>query len=293
MVLLHIKKNDESVFLYQIPVATPLSELTPKVSQLYNDRKRLERLVTATQDLLLYGPEKPDNERGYSEEQLEELAQNQGKPSGSRKTVEKNGFTFYEVTCPTGTRVGLAAGDDAIGVVQPTLDAALKLTSKDSVQSGKALEESAVKEAFEHIKAALTIIYPEGLPLWDSSRAAVEDNEELEGTAASKDVLKPNESSLWWAGKELLKEKTLSDYVGKNEKTKIVVKLQKKGQGPPVREAPITEAEQKNMMAYYYRKQEELKKLEENDDDAYINSSWADPKSLKRAFTGVGNNIRF
>ena len=47
------------------------------------------------------------------------------------------------------------------------------------------------------------------------------------------------------------------------------------------------------MMAYYYRKQEELKKLEENDEDDYINSSWADPKSLKRAFTGVGGNIRF
>jgi hypothetical protein len=47
------------------------------------------------------------------------------------------------------------------------------------------------------------------------------------------------------------------------------------------------------MMAYYYRKQEELKKLEENDDDDYINSSWADPKSLKKAFTGMGNNIRF
>jgi hypothetical protein len=47
------------------------------------------------------------------------------------------------------------------------------------------------------------------------------------------------------------------------------------------------------MMAYYYRKQEELKKLGENDEDEYLNSSWADPKSLKRAFTGVGNSIKF
>ena len=38
---------------------------------------------------------------------------------------------------------------------------------------------------------------------------------------ASKEVFKPNESALWWAGKELLKEKLLSEFVGKNEKTKL------------------------------------------------------------------------
>jgi hypothetical protein len=32
---------------------------------------------------------------------------------------------------------------------------------------------------------------------------------------------------LWWAGKELLRAKKLEDYIGKNEKTKIVAKLQK------------------------------------------------------------------
>lgn len=35
--------------------------------------------------------------------------------------------------------------------------------------------------------------------------------------------------SLWWAGKELMPEKKLGDYCGFNEKTKIVVKLTKKG----------------------------------------------------------------
>jgi hypothetical protein len=28
---------------------------------------------------------------------------------------------------------------------------------------------------------------------------------------------------MWWAGKELLRGKTLADFVGKNEKTKIVI----------------------------------------------------------------------
>jgi hypothetical protein len=55
--------------------------------------------------------------------------------------------------------------------------------AKDLVKLGTCLEEKMIKEAFEHIKGALTIIYPEGLPKWDSSRAAIEDDEDLEGTA--------------------------------------------------------------------------------------------------------------
>jgi len=44
---------------------------------------------------------------------------------------------------------------------------------------------------------------------------------------------------MWFAGKELFPEKTIESYVGKNEKTKIIVKLNKKGFGAPVREPLI------------------------------------------------------
>ena len=44
---------------------------------------------------------------------------------------------------------------------------------------------------------------------------------------------------LWWAGKELLRGKKLKDYLGKNENTKIIVKLAKTGSGAPVREPAI------------------------------------------------------
>lgn len=40
-------------------------------------------------------------------------------------------------------------------------------------------------------------------------------------------VLDSETSQLWWAGKELQHTKKLEDYIGKNEKTKIVAKLQK------------------------------------------------------------------
>lgn len=54
-------------------------------------------------------------------------------------------------------------------------------------------------------------------------------------------------------------EKKLSEYVGRHEKTKAVVKLQKKGAGAPGREPAVDQETQKAMMAWYYKKQEEQK----------------------------------
>lgn len=44
---------------------------------------------------------------------------------------------------------------------------------------------------------------------------------------ASLQVIPEKEAQLWWAAKELHRDKKLQDYIGKNEKTKIVVKIQK------------------------------------------------------------------
>lgn len=62
-----------------------------------------------------------------------------------------------------------------------------------------------------------------------------------------------------------------------------------RGQGAPVREAPLNEQGQKNLMAYYFKKQEEEKKLAENEDNDYVNSTWANNKSLKSHFNGITN----
>jgi hypothetical protein len=48
--------------------------------------------------------------------------------------------------------------------------------------------------------------------------------------------LDPDTSTLWFAGKQLQPDKKLSDHLGRNENTRAVVKLQKKGAGPPARE---------------------------------------------------------
>ena len=60
---------------------------------------------------------------------------------------------------------------------------------------------------------------------------------------------------MWWAGKELLKEKPLNAYTGKNQKTKIIVKLTKSGSGAPVRQAPIDEKTRVELMSMFHKKQ--------------------------------------
>jgi len=35
------------------------------------------------------------------------------------------------------------------------------------------------------------------------------------------------------------------------------------------------------MLSYYHKKTEEAKKLDEDNEDDYMNSAWANPKSLK------------
>ena len=66
-----------------------------------------------------------------------------------------------------------------------------------------------------------------GLPDFDPVYEILHDLEDISATQHAKDVFDPEAMSVWWAGKELANEKCLLDYVGRNEKTKIVVKIQK------------------------------------------------------------------
>merc|ERR1712216_736497 len=109
------------------------------------------------------------------------------------------------------------------------------------------------------------------------------------GGAEGLEVLEVGKASLWVFSKEMQPEKLLSDYVGKNDKSKVVAKLQKKGAHAPAREPVVSEAEQKAMIAHYHKKEQEMQRMVLEDEDAYQNSTWANPKALKNAFSGVGD----
>lgn len=91
-----------------------------------------------------------------------------------------------------------------------------------------------LNEAFNNIRGATMIVFPQGLPEWEPVQEIFDGCEsDLERSAASKDIFEVNDTNLWWANKCLNGNgaagagKLLSDFLGKNEKSKVIVKMQK------------------------------------------------------------------
>ncbi|KAI9332303.1 hypothetical protein DFJ73DRAFT_630362 [Zopfochytrium polystomum] len=291
MVVLTVKRNNDLVLLYETTVSAKAGDVIADICKLYNAKMRLQRLIDAAADIVTHGLLKPLDQHGYSIEELEQSASENKEPAPPKepKYVDRGGQRYMVNPDPTGRRTGECPLPEIAEVVNRTIDAAKTLVSTEYPLTNNFLSMEQIEEAMRNIGGSLTIAYPMGMPEWETAKAILEDDEDLTGTAASKEVFLPNESAIWWAGRELTPEKLLSEFLGKNEKTKVIVKLQKKSQGAPVRESPFDEKAQKELMAYYYKKQEQQKKLEENDDDDYLNSPWANPKSLKSSFIGVQN----
>ncbi|XP_038049287.1 cilia- and flagella-associated protein 298-like [Patiria miniata] len=282
MVKLHIKHGDESQFLYDTTVNTTIDDLIRDLVIIYNGRLKISRLSQEMKELSEHGISLPPNMQGLADEQIQDLKlidewQTKCEPSG--------GATFNKDAI--GRRNGYACNEKMKDVISKTVSEATKAVSKDLVQSNMCLTYQTVKDGLDQLRGAVMIVYPMGLPPHDPIRMEFENQEDLAGSQASLDVLEEANASLWFSGKEMQRGKKLSDIVGKNEKTKIIVKLQKKGQGAPGREPVFSQDEQKEMMAYAYRKQEQMKKLETEMDDTHLGSEWADPNSLKRQFHGL------
>ena len=79
----------------------------------------------------------------------------------------------------------------------------------------------------------------------------------------------------------------MKDYVGANDKTKVVVKLSPVGSGPPVREPAMSEEERKHLMLMEHRRREEIKRLLEDNEDQYLDQDWASNKELAQSLQGV------
>lgn len=84
-----------------------------------------------------------------------------------------------------------------------------------------------INEALQQLKGAVMIVYPMGLPPYDPIELELKNQEELDGTQDSLDVIPEAEMTVWFSGKEMQRGKILSDYAGKNEKTTMIVKIQK------------------------------------------------------------------
>lgn len=278
MVVLQIKNGDHDGFLYETTCATLNDDLVRDLVRVWNMRVRLAQLCGGLRELAEFGPMKHPNKAGIDEIQ----------EKYNDERIEKG--EFYRPD-PTGIRTGNGVGPHLMDTFERVIRDIEAVLDKNNVQRKISINSALLQEKIDLVRGAVTMAYPMGLPEWDTVRLTIEGNEGLEGTATGQELLDENTAELWVASRifDRTGGQTVADRLGMNEKTKVVAKLQKPGNGPPGREAAISEDEKKAMMAYYFKKQEEMKKLAESSEDDYLHSSWADPKSLQRSLRGQGD----
>ncbi|CAH8583514.1 unnamed protein product [Dicrocoelium dendriticum] len=284
MVRLVVKRGDLSYFIVEVSVGIAIDDLLNLVCEIFNGYLKIGRLCSEIAELSEHGVSLPPNMQGLNDDQITELKL---KDEWGEKCLPSGGY--IERKDELGRRNGKAPTEKMKDVLIRTIDEAKKLISRDLVKMDKLMDKATVREALMMLSGAVTIVYPMGLPPYDPIKQELDNEEDISGTQASQEVIPVENATIWFSGKEMLRGKVLSDYVGRNEKTKIVAKLSKRGAGAPAREPVIDEEQQKAMMAYYYRKQEEWKKLEANDEDCYLDSAWSEPNQLKRQFHGLEN----
>ncbi|KAG2624229.1 cilia- and flagella-associated protein 298-like [Panicum virgatum] len=105
------------------------------------------------------------------------------------------------------------AGAAAVGELERAIDEAEAeaYASKEQVQHNRFLSPCALRE---HIKT-----------IEEKCATALQEPTEALDLQESSSDSKHERIQLWWAGKELAMDHKLCDYIGINEKTKIVIKL--------------------------------------------------------------------
>lgn len=248
----------------------------------------------AIEDLIKHGPLKPQETRGLKETELLEPDIEDKYKVPIPKMPERVGPNTNPD--PSSYRIGWTLEDEVNKTILGGVEKAKLYISANQVQAKVPMKLDDLFEHIELLKAGVMIGYPayHGLPDWEPAVVLLQTNIDfLRCEEPNTDYLNMEKVTLWCAGKEYQRGKLLSDFVGKNEKTKIVCKFGFKGQGAPVREPLIDKETHSKMLAFYYKKQEETKKLENENDDNYLNSKWADPKNLKNSLYTGGNDIKW
>ena len=249
----------------------------------------------ALEDLASKGPLKSKELRGLDEKTYDEYLKNDDITVRDGLKVMPPTVGERRVDDDHHFRTGWILSEE---MTQKMLDVAMEAKKvvhhSYSVAGKKMLTKELFYEHLDNIRGIMMIAYPgfHGLGEWEPVWMILENKEESDEILmqhCSEDLSKDN-TILWIVNKEMVAGKKFSDYFGTNEKSKMVVKVTKKGSGAPVREPMVDAETQKRMMAYYHKKNEEAKKMEELDDgDQYLNSAWADSGNLKRQLHGTGN----
>lgn len=196
----------------------------------------------------------------------------------------------------TQYRIGVIKNEQLTKMMIDTSNKAKKMISYKRAENKEQLHIKELLQMKEELSAALRIAFPnfEGIGEWEPAREICEGFYAFENLNTDQtDYLDPKNSTLWWAGKEFHPDKLLGHYSGKNEKTKLMVKISKTGTGAPAREGGMDEETKSKLMAMYHKQQEELKKIATNNEDDFANSTWANPNNLKNYLVTGGQQVKF
>jgi hypothetical protein len=165
----------------------------------------------------------------------------------------------YYCPCPMGQRDGNGVGPQLMETIERVAQDAESVIGNTLANRRQATSLAVLQEKLDNIRGVVTMSFPMGLPEWDTIKLTIEGVDGLDGTQAAEQMLEADKAELWVASRNFDRGQTVGDRLGKNEKTKVIGKLQKPGAGAPGREAAVSEDERKAMMAYYFKKQEEQK----------------------------------
>mmetsp|Transcript_38523 Transcript_38523/g.44857 ORF Transcript_38523/g.44857 Transcript_38523/m.44857 type:complete len:266 (-) Transcript_38523:94-891(-) len=262
MVVIHCKRlpreeysKDFDEFLYQAANTSNVGDVTDAVQKMQNLRVRLKWMVAAARQLM-----KDSCPEGMTH-CLQGPADDADRYLALERCDQRLLTTFDEL------QQYIAALKGGVMMVYPEA-----CSGPDALQRLTSLLDNESVSDMERAKAhrILSII---------DDGAVTEDI--LQGTVV-----------MWWSGKPLAREAELLKFTGKNDKTKITVKLAREGASAPPREPAVDAKTQSELMAHYFRKQEEEKKLIEDDDISYANSEWASDRGLKGQLLGM-NQVKF
>lgn len=183
MVKLHVKRGDESQFLYDTTVNIEISKLIEELCVIFNGRLKITRLCYELEELAKYGTFFPPEILGLTDEQVEELHL---VDEWGDKCIPSGGWEFNKD--PIGRRNGRQPKEAMQNVITKTIEEAKALVSNKLVPVDACLTLKMVQSALDMLKGAVMIVYPMGLPPHDPIRQEFENNEDLSGTQASLDV---------------------------------------------------------------------------------------------------------
>ena len=174
MVLLHVKRDQRSLFLFETQLKAEVGSTLETLVEINNGRLKVKRLGEEMRALAEHGTATPPEMRGLLEEQVREL----GIRDEEGERCEPSGGSEFRRD-ELQKRCGRAPREEMRQVLLKAAGEVEKMVSEENVKADKTVDRAVVKEALDIARGAVAIVYPMGLPTFDPVRMELENAEEL------------------------------------------------------------------------------------------------------------------